>query len=94
MKINVSVLSIAVILTAMVGCGTEEVSKDDQIISIEDATKEDLMDENNMIVVTNDSVGPSSVSAEDIIMLEDVTEADLMDENKIVVVVNPDSVSK
>jgi len=90
MKTSFKILSVVVLFVGLIGCGVEEESKEDQVISIEDATNEDLMDEDKMIIVPNESEGPSEVSDGDIIMLEEATEADLMDENKTIVVVAED----
>lgn len=94
MKTSIKILSAVVLFAGLIACGVEEEPTEDQVISIEDATNEDLMDEDKMIVVSNDSVGPSEVSDGDIIMLEDATEADLMDENKTIVVVADDEAGK
>lgn len=88
MKTSIKILSTVVLFTGLIACGAEEKPTEDQVISIEDASKEDLMDEDKMIVVSNDSVGPSEVLDGDKIMLDDATETDLMDEGKMIVVSN------
>lgn len=94
MKTSIKILSTVVLFNGLIACGAEEKPTEDQVISIDDASKEDLMDEDKMIVVSNDSEGPSEVSDGDIIMLEDATEADLKDENKTIVVVADDEAEK
>ncbi|MGB0271715.1 MAG: hypothetical protein ACPGAJ_07360 [Schleiferiaceae bacterium] len=94
METRIKILSTVVLFTGLIACGGEEKPTEDHVISIEDASKEDFMDEDKIIVVSNDSEGPSEVSDRDIIMLEDAAEADLMDENKTIVVVADDAAEK
>ena len=54
MKTSIKILSAVVLFAGLIACGVEEEPTEDQVISIEDATNEDLMDEDKMIVVSND----------------------------------------
>ena len=48
MKTSIKILSAVVLFVGLIGCGVEEEPTEDRVISIEDASKEDLMDQDKI----------------------------------------------
>jgi len=102
MKTSVKYWCFAALLIVISSCGSN--SKKDSlsevhVITIEDATVADLMNEEKVVVVVNNDAEEGAIEKalnqdEQAIKLENATESDLMDKDKTIIVNAKDGVVK